>query len=648
MRILVVSSLLFSALTLGSGLRAQAPSGADWPTYGHDPGGQRHSPLTQINKTNMTSLKEAWTFHTGDLYKPQHDKATSFEATPLYIDGALYLSTPLGRVIALDPTTGKERWSFDSKVNKDGGYGDYANRGVSAWHDAAGQLHLLVATIDARLILLDAATGKASLEFGDNGVIDLRKGLRLPPNEFGEYEETSPPAVIGDTIVVGSAVADNGSVSQASGEVRAFDAKTGRLKWTWDPIPQDKNDPAASTWKNDGAKKTGAGNAWSIIAVDPKRELVFVPTGSASPDYFGGERLGDNRYTNSIVALNAETGKVVWNFQTVHHDLWDYDVASPPLLFDVHQGNTVVPALAVGSKTGHLFILNRETGVPLFGVEERPVPKSDVPGEVASPTQPFPVLPKALARQTLRADEAWGLNESERKWCQDQIASMRNEGIFTPPSLKGTLAVPGNVGGMNWSGAAFDPENDLLVLPSDNFVAQVKLIPRENLDAERSKNRDLHGGWEIAPQRGTPYGMARRFLVSPQYHMPCTPPPWGILTAIHAATGTVAWQVPLGQLAGTDVIPKAKEWGSLSLGGPITTAAGITFIAGTIEPYIHAYETVTGKELWKGKLPTSARATPMTFQGPDGKQYLIISAGGHEGAPGSLPLSDTVVAFALP
>ncbi len=640
--------LSVASAAFGSDATTPAPAGADWPTYGHDAGGQRHSPLQQINKTNVTQLKEAWTFHTGDLYKPEHDKATAFEATPLYIDGTLFLSTPLGRVIALDPTSGKERWSYDPKVNKDGGYGDYANRGVSAWRDGSGKLQILVATIDARLISLDAASGKLSLAFGDNGVIDLRRGLRLPPNYFGEYEETSPPAVIGDTIVVGSAVADNGSVSQASGEVRAYEAKTGKLKWTWDPIPQDPKDPAAATWKGDGAKKTGAGNAWSIIAVDPQRQLVFVPTGSASPDYFGGERLGDNRYSNSIVALNAATGAVVWNFQTVHHDLWDYDVASPPLLFDVHQGSSVVPALAVGSKTGHLFILNRETGVPLFGVEERAVPKSDVPGEESSPTQPFPVLPKALARQSLSADEAWGLNESERKWCQAEIASLRNEGIFTPPSLKGTLAVPGNVGGMNWSGAAFDPDSDLLILPSDNFVAEVRLVPRESFAAERTKNRDLHGGWEFAPQRGTPYGMARRFMVSPQYHMPCTPPPWGTLTAIHAGTGVVAWQVPLGQLAGTEVLPAAKQWGSLSLGGPITTAAGITFIAGTIEPYIHAYETATGKELWKGKLPTSARATPMTFQGPDGKQYLVISAGGHEGAPGSLPLSDTVVAFSLP
>jgi quinoprotein glucose dehydrogenase len=653
-RFFLVSLLLTSGLICAADRpqsSAPAPGKAtdgEWPVYGHDPGGQRHSPLKQIDKSNVSQLKVAWTFHTGDIYQPKHSKAASFEATPLYVDGTLYLSTPLGRVMALDPLSGKQRWSFDPKIEKDAGYGDYANRGLSAWKSPAGKLHVFVATIDARLIVLDASTGERIASFGDEGEIDLRQGLRLGPRDFSDYEETSPPAIIGNLVVLGSAVADNQAVTEASGEVRAYDAGTGRLRWSWDPIPQEKSDPAASTWKKSSARRTGAANAWSIFAVDPAHDLVYVPTGSPSPDYYGGERLGDNRYANSITALNASTGKVVWSFQTVHHDLWDYDVASPPLLFDVHRGGRIIPALAVGSKTAHLFILNRLTGQPIFSVEEKPAPKSTVPGEEASATQPVPVLPKPLSRQAMTADEAWGLDDGDRNWCKSEISKLRNEGVFTPPSLEGTLAIPGNIGGMNWSGAAFDPDQDLLVLPSSNLVAEVRLIPRESFETERGKNRDLQGNFEFAPQRGTPYGMARKFLVGPHYHLPCVPPPWGLLTAIKASTGEIAWQIPLGQMAGTEVLPQAKGWGSPSLGGPITTASGITFIAGTIEAAIHAFDTATGKELWKGHLPTSARATPMTFLGPDGKQYLVICAGGHEGAPGGLPLGDEVVAFALP
>ena len=625
---------------------ATPPASGDWPVYGHDPGGQRYSPLTAINRDTVKNLKPAWTFRTGDAYKPPDSRATAFEATPLYVEATLFLGTPLGRVIALDPVTGKERWSYDPKIPRDKGYGDFANRGVSTWVSAKGQRRIYIATIDARLIALDASNGKPCADFGDNGIIDLRQGLRITPRGFADYEETSPPAVIRNTIVVGSGIADNGATDQASGEVRAFDVVTGKQLWSWDPIPQDPHLPAVDTWKNGSAAKTGAANAWSIIAADPARNLVFVPTGSASPDFYGGERLGDDLYANSIVALNAETGKPVWYFQTVHHDLWDYDVASPPLLYDVHQNGKTTPALAVGSKTGHLFILNRETGKPIFGVEEKPAPKSDVPGEVSSPTQPVPVLPKPLVRQSFDPANAWGLGAEDRAWCKAEISKLRNEGIFTPPSLQGTLIYPGYVGGMNWGGSAYDPANDLLVVPTNNLPAEVRLIPRDDFAKERSANRDLHGDWEFAPQRGTPYGMARRFLLGPKYRLPCVPPPWSTLAALNASTGEVKWQVPLGQFAGTEPIPAAKSWGSISLGGPITTAGGVTFIAGTIEPAIRAFDTQSGAELWKGALPTSARATPMTFLGPDGKQYLIVCAGGHEA--GGLPLGDYVVAFALP
>ena len=647
----LAASTLFDTLACAQESQAApaAQPGADWPAWGHDPGGQRFSPLATIDRGNVRSLKIAWTFRTGDGYQPAKSRPTAFEATPLYVDGMLYLSTPLGRVLALDPVTGQQRWAFDARIDKDAGYGDFASRGVSTWKSPSGRRRLFLATLDARLIAIDAATGKPCADFGENGVIDLRRGLRIPPtsDHFADYEETSPPAVVGNTVVVGSGIADNGSVSQPSGEVRGFDAVTGKLKWTWDPIPQDPKARGAETWKNGSARRTGAANAWSVIAADPERQLVFVPTGSPSPDYYGGERLGNNLDANSIVALRAETGERVWAFQLVHHDLWDYDVASPPVLFDVHPpgGNgKTIPAVGVGSKDGNFFILNRETGEPLFGVEERPVPKSDVAGETAAATQPFPMLPKPLAPQKMNVDEIQG-SEADRKWCREEIARLRNEGIFTPPSLRGTLVIPGNIGGMAWSGAAYDPANRLLLIPANNLAAEVRLIPRADFEREQSAGRSLGGNWEFARQTGTPYGMARRFLFSPG-GWPCTPPPWGTLSAIDADTGALKWSVPTGHSPALGPGPAPPpQYGSISLGGPIVTAGGLVFMAGTIDPALRAFDVATGKELWKADLPTSARSMPMTFRGPDGKQYVVITAGGH-GLP-MTPLGDYVIAFTL-
>jgi quinoprotein glucose dehydrogenase len=613
-------------------LCAVAIAGADkdeWASYGRDPGGQRYSPLKEINRSNVSRLKIAWTFRTGDAYQPKHSKPTAFETTPLYVDGTLYVGTPLGRVIALDPLSGKQKWAFHSHIDKDLGFGDYSHRGVSTWKPKNGRRRIYIATIDARLIALDAATGAPCSGFGDNGTINLREGLRIPvrPDRLSDYEETSPPAVIGNTIVIGSAIADNNRTDQPSGEVRAFDTVTGKLKWKWDPMP--------------GYPKTGAGNAWSIIAADPARNLVFVPTGSASPDYYGGERPGDNLYANSVVALRADTGERVWHFQTVHHDLWDYDVATPPMLFEMTRDGVKIPAIAIGSKTGNVFILNRETGKPIFGVEERPVPKSDVPGEVAAATQPFPLKPDPITPQKSSVDDAWGMDDADRQWCRDEISKLRTGPIFSPPSVQGSLFLPGNVGGMNWGGFAYDAARGLLILASNHLAAEVRLIPRAEFDEHELEGRRLNGDWEFAHQTGTPYGMMRRFLLSPK-GVPCTAPPWGTLIAIKAATGEKAWEVPLGKLSSK--LP--EKWGSVSLGGPIATAGGLVFVAGTLDPSIYAFDAETGKQLWRGELPTSARATPMTYRGPDGKQYLLICAGGHQPA-GDQPLGDYVVAFSL-
>jgi quinoprotein glucose dehydrogenase len=598
--------------------------GGEWHNYGNDLGGQRFSPLKQITRANVSKLKIAWTHRTGDAYTPPRGRPTAFEATPLYLDGVLYLATPLGRVLALEASTGKLKWAYDANVQKDAGYGDFANRGVSLWTSRSGEHYIFLATIDGRLVAVNARTGQPLKSFGDNGVVDLRNGLRISPREFAAYEETSPPAIAGNTVIVGSAVADNASTDMPSGEVRGFDAATGKLKWTWDPMAQ--------------SPRTGGANAWSIIAVDPARNLVFVPTGSPSPDYYGGERPGDNRFANSIVALRADTGKLVWNFQTVHHDLWDYDVAFPPILFDVRRNGRSIPVVGAGPKSGSFFILDRKTGTPVFTVEERPVPKSDVAGEFSSATQPFPAAPPPLAPQKITAADAWGPDEASRQWCHDVMAKLRTDGVFTPPSVGGSLILPGNVGGMAWGGAAFNREQRLLFIPTNNLAAEVRLIPRAEFDAERGAGRNLNGDWEFAEQRGTPYGMMRRLLRSPS-GFPCTPPPWGVLNAVDVDTGAVKWSVPTGQFG---AVP-----GSISLGGPIVTAGGLVFMAGTLDPSIRAYDSSTGKELWKGNLPTSARSTPMTYLGPDGKQILIITAGGH-GIPGMAPLGDYVVAFSLP
>jgi len=640
---------LLSLGAMARGTPAQAPGSSDWGYYGGDALAQHFSSLDQINRSNVAHLAPAWTYRTGELGAgfASAGKLT-FEATPVLAFGLLYLETATNVVIALDPESGRERWRFDPHIDRTRRYAEASARGVSVWAASASaggacRRRVFTGTLDARLLALDADSGQPCSDFGAGGQVDLTQGVRI--RDPGAYLVTSPPAVFGKVVIVGSAIGDNRAAEVERGVIRGYDAESGARLWSFDPLPDSPAHPAAADWNLTQAQSTGAGNAWGVMSVDPEHGLVLVPTGSASPDYYGGQRLGANRFADSLLALDARSGRLVWQQQLIHHDLWDYDLAAEPVLGDVEVQGMPVAAVIQATKTGMLYVFERSRGQPLFPIAERPVPASQVPGEQASRTQPFSSLPPLVPQHAVLPEDAWGLSFWDRSRCRALIAALRNEGIFTPPDLRGTLLTPGYIGGVNWGGVAFDQDHGRIIAAVNLLPMVVTLLTPAEFERQVRSGDYPHS--QFGRQAGTPYAMRREPLLSP-LGLPCTAPPWGALVSLDLRHKRIAWQSPLGSTEGfTPWFLPAREFGMPNMGGPIATSGGLVFVGAAMDGYLRAFDIETGAELWKYKLPAGGQATPMTYRGSaTQRQYLVISAGGH--GPLGTPRGDYVIAFALP
>lgn len=638
--------VVFAAALAMALLQLQAHA-SGWPHYGGDLGGQRFSASSQITPDNIGKLTKAWEFKTGDLARRPLKvmKRTKLQGTPILHGDNLLVCTPFNEVIALDPGTGAEKWRFDPKVPDDMRPGNlYGCRGVAAWDDlaaAAGAIcksRVYTATNDGRIAAVDAKTGKLCLDFGGDGQVSA--GPDKPELWKGEFQITSAPVIVNDTVVVGSAIADNQRADAPRGTVKAFDARTGALKWAFDPIPQSDSAAASQGWPANWSR-TGHANVWAPMSADAARGLVFVPTSSPSPDFFGGERPGDNKFANSVVALRVDTGQVAWAFQIVHHDVWDFDTPAQPTLVSLDVHGTMRDVVIQGTKQGFIFVLDRDTGEPVFPVTETPVPQRGVAGEALSPTQPVPSHFEMVVPQKVLPDDAFGLTPWDRAACRDKIANARNEGLYTPPSLQGTLMFPFTGGGINWGGVSVDEATQTLFVNTSRAIHKITLVPRAEYDARKARKAENE---EFAPQEGTPYGMIRETVLGP-VGLPCNPPPWGVIAAVDLKTGKVKWETTHGTTEELAPLGIAFNWGTPTLGGPVGTRGGVVFLGASLDKYLRAYDVKTGAALWAGRLPAPGIATPTVYDW-NGRQYVVIAAGGSQMGPSAI--GDSFVAFALP
>ncbi|SDN26743.1 pyrroloquinoline quinone-dependent dehydrogenase [Afipia sp. GAS231] len=602
-----------------------------WEHWGGDRGGSRFSPLTQITPDNVGNLVRAWEFRTGDLDSraPEVMKRTKFQATPLFVEDSLIFCSPFNEVIALDPGSGAPKWRYDPKISTSQRPANRYNcRGVAYWVDdkaaanAACRARIFMGTNDVRVIALDAKTGIPCDDFGKNG--EIRLGV--PPLEWpGEFQITSAPVIISGVVIVGSSIADNRRVEAPAGTVRAFDARTGAERWNFDPLVHS-------------GVIAGHANVWAPMSVDEDRGLVFLPTSSPSPDFWGGKRPGDNDHADSVVALRAATGELAWSFQTVHHDVWDYDLPAQPTLARIDTGEGMRDVVIQPTKQGFVFVLDRDTGKPVWPVEERAVPQGGAEGEQLSATQPFPTHVPALVPQRLSTDDLFGLIPlTDRAACRDQLAPLRNDGLFTPPSTQGTLMFPMTGGGVNWGGVAFDPVHQILYANTSQAIHIVKLLPRA-----AAQGFNPPPGHDFGQQTGAPFAMTRAVAMSP-LGLLCNKPPWGEMVAVDLKAGKILWRSLVGTTEDRAPLGIAFHWGTPLVNGVAITAGGLAF-TGAMDAYLRAFDARSGEELWQGRLPVPGVANPMTYLW-QGEQYVAIGAGGH--SESGTTIGDSVVAFRL-